>query len=826
MSKEFEKAAVWSIIGTPGGFESITFGELPKGVNTEWANTITANVPLDDDGGVLIIKRFLISPGQVITWVGLYRRALEMHGMRGGAFCGAGVWLLNCVALGSALLDKLFALIEQVSALALDKDNNNRFTVRLSEIRSQFQFDDGLSWWVNDSLTEIDSDNEECGLQANKDVRAYLVSPHQGKLNSFLDWVQSEPEFSAYNSIIIRHSNLNRDSALNPNSGFNLLEAPEKIERDIIARRMRQSRQLLIDKSVLQEELQSFVEKVNQANNTIQNITELKDKAERKNQELQVKINDVWSENREIKGRNEVTLQDCGQLQKELSEIKARSEKWQEDYIQRITEYERKIVGFVNENANLKAEREDWKNKYEYRDELLAKEQANRKVIEQGLNEKYQNIFNQYNKKCVEFDNEKRIFTMVMGEVHNVYDAVQRINEQQGINEQGGIKSLFPKKGVMDSGAMGVPGNLGVVLDQLKNISLDVGKLSGLAHVDDKLRDVDKYLHEVLPTLQAQFEMLMKVHEASSLANTSAQVDVLQHGADGRILHEWEQFKKVILAEFKNFKQSIGSQNSRELAGEQKPAPIPLASGGGEINMGQSARPLLEKIDALKTTLNGKIEKLPLLVDIENVLDVKVENFRNSQKMFIDDVQAAISRGINESLAREKLSQQEQPLGGNHGEGGPPPSPLPLPGSEQNYWKRFAVGGLILVIVIYLGVVQNKSLFNSDSIATTASAQVATSEAQCEMNETRDFKFQYSGGIENPLTIDQVAEFIVEKGCKNTQSICWANWKVAVANQFQGKGVTETWGVRQITNDAQFVLKLPAGCVSTSEDKLILKQQQ
>ena len=121
-----------SLFGTVAGLEVRTFGQLPTALPDEWIALNSGDLRLQDDQGVLAVSRRKTTAG-ILTWIGLYRPAIEMTSDRGGGCVGAGVWVLGKVVPASPVMELLAALTDQLTTLAM---SGGRFTRRISTVES------------------------------------------------------------------------------------------------------------------------------------------------------------------------------------------------------------------------------------------------------------------------------------------------------------------------------------------------------------------------------------------------------------------------------------------------------------------------------------------------------------------------------------------------------------------------------------------------------------------------------------------------------------------------------------------------------------------
>jgi len=123
----------FSLFGTTRGLELCTFPAGRVLPPDTWVEVGPKEVTLDYDGEVYVVRRGDTSAG-VVTWIGMYRKAYEIGGGRGGGYFGAGVWLFGTRTEGAAIVALLRYLSQEVERLAME---DGAFIVRLSEIRTR-----------------------------------------------------------------------------------------------------------------------------------------------------------------------------------------------------------------------------------------------------------------------------------------------------------------------------------------------------------------------------------------------------------------------------------------------------------------------------------------------------------------------------------------------------------------------------------------------------------------------------------------------------------------------------------------------------------------
>lgn len=135
-----------TLFGTPSGFSARTYGRPQFELNDRWIDS-RSEVPLDDGEWAVMVSRRQCTQG-LLTWIGLYRPAHEIHVSRGGQY-GAGLWLLNQAAPGPEAFALLTAVADEVARLALV---NGKFTRSFEAFEAEIRWPDALGTAVRKAL--------------------------------------------------------------------------------------------------------------------------------------------------------------------------------------------------------------------------------------------------------------------------------------------------------------------------------------------------------------------------------------------------------------------------------------------------------------------------------------------------------------------------------------------------------------------------------------------------------------------------------------------------------------------------------------------------
>lgn len=138
-----------TLFGTPSGFAARTYGRPLFEVDDRWIDSRN-ELPLDDTEWAVMVSRRQCAQG-LLTWIGLYRPAHEIHVSRGGQY-GAGLWLLNQAAPGPEAFALLTAVADEVARLALA---NGKFTRSFDAFEPEIRWPDAEGAAVRGALRPV-----------------------------------------------------------------------------------------------------------------------------------------------------------------------------------------------------------------------------------------------------------------------------------------------------------------------------------------------------------------------------------------------------------------------------------------------------------------------------------------------------------------------------------------------------------------------------------------------------------------------------------------------------------------------------------------------
>ena len=198
-----------SLFGTVSGLEVRTFGQMPISLSEEWVALSSGDLKLVEGSTVVAVHRRSTEAG-ILTWIGLYRAAIEMTSDRGGGCVGAGVWLLNKTVTAEPTLRLLNELTVQVMKLAM---SGGRFMRRLSAIESSINWHDDIGRVIRQSLVDVPPG---MGLRAGDAPKAFFDARVVGATSApawLVDAAQAGSGFFHYRSLFVSGDDAVADSA-------------------------------------------------------------------------------------------------------------------------------------------------------------------------------------------------------------------------------------------------------------------------------------------------------------------------------------------------------------------------------------------------------------------------------------------------------------------------------------------------------------------------------------------------------------------------------------------------------------------------------------
>jgi hypothetical protein len=189
-----------SLFGTVSGLEVRTYGQLPIQVADEWIALNSGELMLLNGTSAVCVSRRQTEAG-ILTWIGLYRPALEMTSDRGGGCVGAGIWLLNKSARGRLVVDLLTLLTDQLVGLAM---SGGRFVRRISAAESSIHWHDEVGKQISQSLTDLEPTRG--GVTPSDLPKAFLDASGNGsaaQLGMYAHAAQHEYAFAGYRAVFV-----------------------------------------------------------------------------------------------------------------------------------------------------------------------------------------------------------------------------------------------------------------------------------------------------------------------------------------------------------------------------------------------------------------------------------------------------------------------------------------------------------------------------------------------------------------------------------------------------------------------------------------------
>ena len=192
-----------SLFGTTDpGLEVRTTAGLSISPEAAWIGITNTEVSLLPRDFVLCASRRIVN-GNILTWIGMYRRAYSIGANREGNFYGAGIWLQGMAAKGKLVLELLPQLCGEIERLAMQGES---FVRKLVEIKNDIQWSAAkpAADRLNDSLRPCPPNS---GLIAGDLPTLYLdVSTADGdevSLGWILDWAQDGSAFTSYSRVML-----------------------------------------------------------------------------------------------------------------------------------------------------------------------------------------------------------------------------------------------------------------------------------------------------------------------------------------------------------------------------------------------------------------------------------------------------------------------------------------------------------------------------------------------------------------------------------------------------------------------------------------------
>jgi hypothetical protein len=185
---------ILTLFGTTTGLElvQIPLAEIPASLKFEnsWIEITERQIVTTADNDAFIVFRKVVG-SNIVTWVGLYRPALEFGGSRSGSFYGAGAWLVDCVVDVRTLTEILKDLADQIQATAM---NGNRFVKRIADARHEIKVP-SLASSLASNLSKITG-----GCHPSGDTALIINS---GNAAEIIDWAQRARSAYSFSKLFI-----------------------------------------------------------------------------------------------------------------------------------------------------------------------------------------------------------------------------------------------------------------------------------------------------------------------------------------------------------------------------------------------------------------------------------------------------------------------------------------------------------------------------------------------------------------------------------------------------------------------------------------------
>lgn len=307
-----------SLFGTVSGLEVRTFGQMPISLSDEWVALSSGDLKLAEGSTVVSVHRRSTEAG-ILTWVGLYRSAIEMTSDRGGGCVGAGVWLLNKAASAEPTLRLLHELTAQVTRLAM---SGGRFTRRLSAIESSINWHDDIGRVIRQSLVDV---SPGMGLRAGDAPRAFFDARVVGA-GSALAWLvdaaQSGSGFLHYRSLFVSADDAVVDSARRV--GRLEMLTPEKLLKG-----------QMTHEQEMQHEVVNAKREVQHAAQALKVEEEARRGLDEQLQGLRLRHDEALRRLRDVEDENRQHVAEAGRQQNEIQSVRRESERIERDVRER-----------------------------------------------------------------------------------------------------------------------------------------------------------------------------------------------------------------------------------------------------------------------------------------------------------------------------------------------------------------------------------------------------------------------------------------------------------------------------------------------------------
>lgn len=166
---------------------------FPK-TEDSWIEISTRDIIFEGDAEITMIARRQTS-SHVMTWIGLYRPAREVHLNRSGGYYGAGMWLIDSAISGQVAIKLVVSLADQLRDNAL---LDGRFIKNVTELNlSDFK----LPRHTSDILNACYSVKGLGGIIPGSATQAIITD--KAKTSPILDWAQRSKTADFFGSVLI-----------------------------------------------------------------------------------------------------------------------------------------------------------------------------------------------------------------------------------------------------------------------------------------------------------------------------------------------------------------------------------------------------------------------------------------------------------------------------------------------------------------------------------------------------------------------------------------------------------------------------------------------
>ena len=202
------RADIWStnlpiVVGLVGVTDGLEICAVPDVDAKTWHAGVEIDqgeVILSPSQPIYLLHR-RVEQGKTVTWIGAYRKSLEIGRKRPGAYVGAGLWLRGSVrdSVGEAVLAVLARLLEQLQRLTM---TDGAFTRSIASVREKVDLDSSKQ---DVSIIAKALDPAAMSIRIDEAV-GYLDGSERGgvTLAWLLDWALDEGTlFGEFSRVVI-----------------------------------------------------------------------------------------------------------------------------------------------------------------------------------------------------------------------------------------------------------------------------------------------------------------------------------------------------------------------------------------------------------------------------------------------------------------------------------------------------------------------------------------------------------------------------------------------------------------------------------------------